>query len=186
MSKTQRQQVLERFFRGLPVKEAEMPLLVVAEKSDVANATPGDPANCAMSQACKRLYNSTAVVFFRSIAYVDLPDENGERAVHRFVLNGVTRENIIEFDRTGEFPAGGFRLTPPNNASTLDARRQYDKAHGENRRRAARKRRQHQREAIIQGEAVDSGKQHAINHLEGVRSGSGMVHFSQNSGSQRA
>lgn len=54
-------ETLDRFFSGLPVEEADSALLIVADSTDANVAEQGDPANCALAQACKRLFNSTAV-----------------------------------------------------------------------------------------------------------------------------
>lgn len=161
-------EVLDRFFKGLPVKEATTPLYIVANSQDAKRAVQGDPEACALAQSCKRLFDSTAALFFRSRAYIDLPDTKGKRAVHRFRLTQETRDAIIEFDATGEFPPGGFVLLPFQPSQTLDAQR------------ATERRR---KDAVLKGEALKPRgtkpgvKRDDVLAVEGVRSGTGQVHF---------
>lgn len=169
---------ITRFFGGMEVIEAKESLRVFANKTDKQNANQGDPESCVLAQACGRLYGSSAVLIFKTIAYVDLPDENGVRYVNRFSLGAKTTRQIVEYDQTGEFPPGGFVFAPPSKHSQLDNDRAYQKE---------RKRRiqngEHKvdpkRSALLKGVAKGI-KQTAL--LTGVRDGSGMVHFVKNTG----
>lgn len=161
-------EVMDRFFRGLVVEEADSSILIVADSADASKAEQGDPENCALAQACKRLFNSTAVLFFRRVAYIDVPNAKGERVVKRFVISQTTRDAIVHFDRTGEFPPGGFTLVPPQPSQTLERQNEDQK-------------RRHQ--AALRGERVAKPNGRSATRsdplsLEGVRSGTGMVHFS--------
>lgn len=101
---------LRKRFGNLPIVDSTEDLLVIPNSMDIAKAVPGDPANCAMSQSCKRLYGSIAVVFFRDRAYIDLPNEKGEREIRRFMNSPALKQAILQFDKTGVFPLSGFRL----------------------------------------------------------------------------
>lgn len=160
-------EAMDRFFRGLPVEEATSSLLIVANNNDANGAERGDPANCALAQACKRLFNSTAVLFFRRIAYIDIPNAKGERVVQRFQVPRLTRDAVVRFDLTGEFPPGGFKLNPPNPSETLAGQLEGQK-------------RRHQ--AALRGERIVASNGRSSTRsdpltLEGVRSGKGMVQF---------
>lgn len=120
-----RQAIVGRYFRGLPVVDADEPLRIIVNKSDIAKARRLDPNNCVFAQACRRLYNSSAVLVLRRTAYVELPDDNGRRSVHRFIISTETSEKIAAFDKTGEAPEGGFIFNPPSPFKRMDAERVY-------------------------------------------------------------
>ena len=128
MRRTQRD-ILVRFFGDLPVIEAKGKLIVLANDNDGQRAVRADPANCVFAKACHRLYGSTAVVFFRSVAYIDLPDAHNVRHIHRFMLPHETRDKIAEFDRTGVAATGGYTLLPPTRSATLEAAEKYQRRH---------------------------------------------------------
>ena len=107
------QQALERFWHGLPVLDAETPLLIVVSEEDVREAVAGDPAACALAKAACRLYGSSVVLFFRSVAYVDLPNSSGKREVRRYALSHEARLAIAELDMHNIRHPGGFRLDVP-------------------------------------------------------------------------
>lgn len=116
---------LKRTYNGMPVRDAKARLTVVVIEADVTKGTRKDPSCCAFAQACKRLFQGDAV-FFKKIAYITLPDENGEKYVHRYHLTQGATDMIMEYDRTGKFPAGvGVNLLPPAKSSTLNALRKY-------------------------------------------------------------
>jgi hypothetical protein len=180
--------IIDRYFQGLPVEDATAAIYVVANVSDVEGAVRGDPHLCALSRACARLYDSTAVLFFRSVAYIDMLNDDGKRVLRRFRVESPVRRKIAEFDRTGDFPPGGFRLTPPPPSRVLGG------AHNA-------RRRQRRRARFLDGEAIprspvtatlseaaqsspkappkEHGGQHHPLALEGVRSGTGLVHFTK-------
>lgn len=166
---TREKAALDRFFEGLPVEEADAQLIVMASEGDAKGAERSDPANCALARACKRLYDSTAVLFFRTRAYIDLPNEKGKRVVKRFLLSDSARAAVVRFDRTGEFPPAGFVLAPPTKSQRLEYNRKQNKQ---------------RRDAVLRGEreaptpnGVASVRGESL-AFEGVRSGTGMVHFS--------
>lgn len=124
-----RQAVVGRYFRGLPVIDATESLRVVINRADIAKARKLDPNNCVFAQACRRLYDSHAVLVLRRTAYVELPDDNGRRTVNRFVLSDETNGKIVRFDKTGEAPEGGFLFNAPSKSNTMDAKAKYGKAY---------------------------------------------------------
>jgi hypothetical protein len=162
---------LERFFAGMKVVEATAPLRVFANENDKRIAFRGDPKSCVLARACERLFGSSAVLIFKTIAYVDLPDSNGIRQVNRFYVNNNVRDQIIRYDETGEFPPGGFTFYIPPR--TLDGDRQYQKD-----RKQRIKNGEHvvdvHKSAMLKG--VFKGVKKAA-MLTGIRDGSGMVHF---------
>lgn len=124
---TGRQAIVGRYFRGLPVIDATEPLRVVVIKQDIKGAKRLDPNNCVFAQACRRLFDSHAVLILRSTAYVELPDSRGRRVVNRFVISNETRDKIIAFDKTGEAPEGGFIFNAPSGSQGMEAKAKYHK-----------------------------------------------------------
>jgi len=122
----------------MPVKDAKARLTVVVLEQDVTKGTRKDPSCCAFAQACKRLFKGEAV-FYKKIAYIELPDEDGERYVHRYRLSHKATELIMKYDKTGKFPSGvGIDLRPPSKTTSLEGMRRYHTAWSE--RISARKR----------------------------------------------
>ena len=165
--------VLTRYFGGMKVIEAKEPLRVFANKADKQKATQGDPKSCVLAQACKRLYGSSAVVILKTKAYVDLPDENGVRYVNRFSVGTKTERQIVEYDKTGEFPPGGFTFASPSKCDQLDNDRVYQKERARRIRNGEHKV-DPKKSALLKGVAREVKK---TAKLSGVRDGSGMVHF---------
>lgn len=126
-----------------------------------------DPANCFFAKACQRLFDSTAVVFFRTVAYVDLPNNRGKRRLVRFALPAETRASIVRFDTTGEIAPGGYELLPPMPTQTLE--------------RKAASARNFARKAVISGvrKARRQPKIVAATGSGEIRNGIGMVHFTK-------
>ncbi len=122
---TGRAAIVGRYFRGLPVIDAEEPLRIIVNKSDISKARRLDPNNCVFAVACRRLFDSHAVLVLRKTAYVELPDERGRRVVNRFCIATSTSERIAEFDKTGEAPEGGFIFNAPPDSKKMDAERTY-------------------------------------------------------------
>ena len=122
---------LKRSYNGMPVKDAKANLTIVVIAEDVKGATRKDPSCCAFAQACKRLFKGQAI-FYKKIAYIELPDEDGNRYVHRYKLTASAMEFVAEYDRTGKFPAGiGVSLLKPSKSGTLDALMRYHRAHND-------------------------------------------------------
>lgn len=158
---------LDRYFAGLPVVEAEETLLVVVRAADVRGATKRDPTNCALARACRRLFHSRAVVIFRTVAYIDLPGENNQRVVKRFVNSPRVRSALSVLDTTNQFPPGRYEFLPVPQWRRLNVMRNADQV---------------RRVAVINGQHVvhRNGKRSRERNprtLEGVRDGTGMVHF---------
>lgn len=133
----QQSAVLDRTFGDLEVRDAEDDLRVQITAGDVKKGKRKDPTRCAMAQACAREYGSTAAVFFKTCAYVDVVDEDGVRRVERFVLSSEARKLVEGFDRGQQVLSGGrlMVLKAPSKARSLDHQLSQSRAH----RRAVRK-----------------------------------------------
>lgn len=158
------QQVL-KYFRGLPVIEATEPLRIVMNRDDIKKGKRLDPNNCAFAQACRRLFNSHAVLFLRRTAYVELPDAEGIRKVHRFCISSSVANAIAQFDKTGEAPEGGFLLKAPPPSRLMNTHRAYSDKY---------------RAEIASGKRVPLARQRKrptryLKTMEGVRDGRGKL-----------
>jgi hypothetical protein len=96
------------------VEDAKYPLEIEVLKADVTKSKRKDMNQCAMAQACKRVYHADGVIMARSTAYL----VKGDLAVRFKVPNTVSRE-ITSFDRGGEFSTGIYMLSVPCHADTL-------------------------------------------------------------------
>lgn len=179
MDSAQRKAV-KRVWGDAPVIDARKELRVMILPDDLEGAKRQDPGCCVFARACKRAFNSTKVLFFRTLAYVELPDSKGNIRVERFVLSKEMRRLIEDFDKGSEvIPKAGFVLKPPG-ARGLDAL-----AAGHRKRRAAspelRKREavERRKRARIHGTRVDKSDDSARTVGGLVRSGTGEVHFTR-------
>jgi hypothetical protein len=106
---------IERLWGDLEVVDAKKDLRIFIRPEDVKKATRKDPGACVFAQACRRCFGATKVLIFRSVAYVELPDEGGARKVERFVLHPCMRDLVESFDRgKGVIPDRGFLLKAPS------------------------------------------------------------------------
>lgn len=121
---------IERLWGDVPVVDAKNDLRVIVQPCDVELATAKDPGCCVFAQACKRAFGATKVLFFRSVAYVELPTEEGERQVERFYLSNAMCELIKTFDKGNPvLPEGGFLLKAPTPSKTLGSKWRQQKKH---------------------------------------------------------
>jgi hypothetical protein len=117
-----------RFFNGIPIVDAKKELRVFINATDIKEAVRKDPAHCAFSNACRRLFGSHSVVFFRTLAYVELP-HNGKIRIERFLLPETEKRKIAAFDRRGIVSKDGYFLRPPTKSTSLDGNLSADKAY---------------------------------------------------------
>jgi hypothetical protein len=120
------QSAVLRLWGDIPIVEAKHDVRIVLAPEDGASAIRGDGKNCILAQACKRSFHSSKVVFFRRVAYLELPDEKGRPRVERFCISSEAHNIIRQFDLTGIVPLrASFNLKAPNKTMTLEAHRKY-------------------------------------------------------------
>jgi hypothetical protein len=181
MSKNARMKAeINRIWGDTPVVDAENDLRVIIQPCDVAKATPKDPSCCVFAQACKRAMGSKKVLFLRTVAYVELPNESGDIRVERFFLPPEMKSLIADFDKGKEvLPKAGFMMIAPKPSQKLDKMRAVTAKHRE----LAKK---EKKEALIVGKSLkpkpkrNGGKtpKSAASSVDlEVRRGTGMVHF---------
>lgn len=171
--KTKAYDEIKRHLGDLEVVEAPNDLRVFIQPEDVKTATAKDPGCCVFAQACKRQFAATKVVFWRAVAYVDLPGPDGKRRVERFLLSPRMRDLIENFDKGNKVSdCAGFELKAPSPARTMAGQSEYKKR---KRKEALIKGTATAQKRGIQGQGAYSRPAIVID-LE-VRNGSGRVHF---------
>jgi hypothetical protein len=109
-----------------PVIDSTADMVVYVNLQDQEFGVPGDPHNCMFSRACKRAFGSHGVLFYPTVAYVDMlnPKDQNERVVFRFQLPKETRERLerFEWDRSHAVEAS-FLLKAVSKSNRLTARR---------------------------------------------------------------
>lgn len=101
---------------GLEVKDADEAVTVQITKTDVRKGALKNSNSCAAAQAlCRAGHCDEARVHF-SRAYL----RKGKKWI-RFSVPMALRNEILAFDRGGEFAAGDYRLVPVQPTVRLDA-----------------------------------------------------------------
>lgn len=110
-------------------KDAKTPLYIDVTAIDVARAKCFAPDECAMAKAtCRVIPNTLKTFFYRHGAYVATMDPaTGKKTTWRYIPSAKARKNIEEFDKTGKFVPGRYRLDPPSGSNTLQALRARSK-----------------------------------------------------------
>jgi len=167
---------IKRHWGDVQVVDARKDLRVFIQPEDSKSASAKDPGCCVFAQACKRQFAATKVLFWRSVAYVELPGPDGTRRVERFQLSPEMRDLIENFDRgKSVVSVAGFELKKPRPSERFDAKAKRMKKYAAGRRKALINGSSTVAKRGIQGEGRYS-KPAIVVDLE-VRNGSGRVHF---------
>lgn len=135
--KTKAYEIIARHLGDIPVVDAKQPLRVFVLPQDVARATRKDPGGCVFARACERQFGSQKSIFFRSVAYVQLPDRLGNQRMERFRMPPEMRSLVERFDRGKPvLDVAGFELSPPTPGETFEGKSIRSKRHREQRRLA--------------------------------------------------
>jgi hypothetical protein len=119
---------IQRLWGDIGVVDAKNDLRVFIHPEDIRKATRKDPGCCVFAEACKRQFSATKVLFWRSVAYVELPGPGGLPRVERFLLSSVTRRLIENFDKGNDLGTNlGFDLIRPKPSMTLKAKTQRNR-----------------------------------------------------------
>jgi hypothetical protein len=179
---TEQAEMLRRVFQGMELIDAKASIYLTVKDEDKVGAIPHDLEHCVFAKTCHRLFDSRAMVFMRSTAYVDLEDEDGIRKVHRFRMGSGMEQAVAEYDRTnGEvFRAGTYLLRAPapsvmlNNLRAKSKKRRIDPIKRKRERKAA------QRKSVINSTAKIKAKSKSKAGVAGprgvIRLGTGLVH----------
>jgi hypothetical protein len=77
--------------------------------------------SCRFAKAAHRIYGSTAVVFFKTIAYLDLPDENNKPYLARCSLREQVARAIAEWDQPGGDGAFFDKMSAAEHSSSISS-----------------------------------------------------------------
>ena len=171
----------KRYWDDMTVVEAKNQLRIFVTSEDCDGAVQKDWGHCVFARACERQFGSRRVAFFRTVAYVELPQPGGNHVVERFSINKETSKQIEAFDKHGILPEGGFILDVPPLSFKLDEKK-----------RAAKKRAEKKQKAVIHGtfegdnnqntkkSSLMKGPQRHPDMVLNWRSGTGKVQFVNN------
>lgn len=131
---------VRQFFGDYPIIEATADTFIYVSADDAAMAIPGDARRCSFANACKRSYGSRGVLFYKTVAYIDMKyPVTGEHVVFRFAIKEETRKAIEALDLDGDRREGTFRLYAISKSNMLkEIKRRRDR---QSREREERKRR---------------------------------------------
>lgn len=163
-------------FGELEVVEATSDFVVYVTAQEQEESERGNPNTCMFSAACKRAFGSKGVLFYPTVAYVDMidPEDPSRRIVMRFMLPQKTRDRLEAFDRgEGDTQEATFVLKAVPKTRTL--------AHQLKIARRSRRRRllQVTPAEVAERRKASAKKGHETRRskaLMGVRSGSGQIH----------
>lgn len=166
---------IRRVWGEIEVVDSDKDLRVFIRPEDVSSATPKDPGCCVFAQACKRQFAATKVLFWRSVAYVELPGPDGTPRVERFALSPQMRNLIENFDKGNPIPnVAGFELKKPRQSQTFESKSKQQREY-QQRRKAALLKGSYTKKNN-QGEGADHHAPAVLVDLR-VRKGSGRVTF---------
>jgi hypothetical protein len=185
---------LQRLWGDCIVRDAKVAFKLFVRQEDIDSATRKQPGGCVFARCFNRTCGTGKILFLKTIAYLEMPDENGHTVVERYMMPSSMRKMIEDFDRNGgsNLKAGtGFTLLPPTKANRLDKsrqakrkwRRENPEAH-ERHKAAHREKQRARRQAKLKGQrksVVSPGSMGEPIHMDTsgmeVRNGKGMVHF---------
>lgn len=119
-----------RTFRGMPVVEAKASIHVQPNAKDISGATPESPDNCAYARCLRRTFDASSVFVFKTVAYVQTLNTQGQPILERFIVRKYAREYIVKFDHGEKVEPGGFVFHAPSRGLTLAWKLKKDQRYG--------------------------------------------------------
>lgn len=110
---------IKRIWGDLEVVDATDILRLSVMTNDIVTGQRKVPGCCGMANAAKRSFGSTKVLFYRSVAYIEMADEDGNRRVERYTLSTGAKNFIAAFDKGEEVTTGTYTFTPPRPSERL-------------------------------------------------------------------
>lgn len=81
------------------VVDAKEPLRLQPQPCDLVGADPKDPGNCVLVHTARRMYDARLIIFWKTLAYVELIGRDGKRRIERFKCSNEAVRQIEAFDR---------------------------------------------------------------------------------------
>lgn len=100
-------------------------LALLPGDEDKTGAVPTDPENCVLARCASRLSGLPSMVG-RDVAYIPATI-GGRQAMWRCKVPKPTRDALEHYDKTGEFPEGGFVFRGISPSQELDSKRARNK-----------------------------------------------------------
>jgi hypothetical protein len=170
--------LLKRVFQGMEVRDATADLIIIIKEEDYVGAIPRDMEHCGFANCGRRLYNSSTMVFMNTVAYVEIPDEDGVRRVLRFSIGSKMQGAIKVLDESNgtKHVTGTFVLKAPRMSHKLDTLMKYSRKQAKKPGRAQRKRTvEKQRKVAIKSKATVVKTRNRAGVAGIVRSGTGLI-----------
>lgn len=156
---------ISREFEGLPVVDAENDIRLIINSEDIEKSKNNqkDFEHCVFAESCRRLYDSKKVLFMRKVAYMEMPNEDGEHRVERFMISDKAQKVIADFDK-GNSPEPGtaFVFKAPSEVETLEYNRKRQKEFWQ-------RRKQEKKEAKMNGTISEKSETDSKNSVNGGR-----------------
>src|SRR5882672_9324381 len=105
---------------GKRVVDAKKPLMLEVTGDDIRHANPKDPAGCAAAVAAMRQEGVAHAYVHLSKVYIERPTQ-----WVRYENPRALRQEVVVFDRKGEFEPNEFKLKVPPPSQTREGRAAY-------------------------------------------------------------
>lgn len=105
---------------GLPVKDADKPVIITITNRDIKNGAIKAPSSCAAALACHRISKVEDARIHIGRSYLKI----GGKWI-RYVTSKPLRTEIIAFDRGGEFAPGEYTLQAVPTGQRYEAMRNH-------------------------------------------------------------
>jgi hypothetical protein len=174
---------VRQIFGDLEIVEAKTDFVVYVTAEEQERSVRGNPNKCMFSNACKRAFGSKGVLFYPTVAYVDMidPADASQRLVMRFKLPSETREKLEAFDR-GDMDGAReatfvLKAVPKSQQLAYMAKKKRDQSRRKLIQQTFEDAEQEAEEQEKRKASAAKGRQTRRDKtLMGVRSGSGKVH----------
>lgn len=111
-----------------PVKEnIRHSICLMPNAADIKNAKKRDPLGCALHNTACRVFDVPNAAIGGRWAYIPQRDAKGKYYIARMRATAPTQEALIQFDKTGKMPQGGFSFVPLTKSETYKNKRKYMK-----------------------------------------------------------
>lgn len=112
-----------RLIEGLPAVDAKSALTIKITKTDIGRANRKEPDQCVIARCCRKMLHVKEARVHLSRVYLRTDDSGWTR----YMTSPALRDEIIAFDRGGEFEAGEYQLAPISKSSQTGKRHGSDK-----------------------------------------------------------
>jgi hypothetical protein len=100
---------------NMPVIDAKKPLTIRITKQDIAGANTKDPEQCVAARALKRQCKFDVAEVHLGRVFV----RSNKGNIQRYMTPKSLRDELVAFDRGGQFETGEYTLIPPKGTQKL-------------------------------------------------------------------